>query len=571
METSPIRRKAVATAIVFGLVPCVLGLGIGQYLRWSGTVWLSNAGPFWPIVCAVASVAILVGLAVSKTKDRTARVWGWIILTWTWLYLPLWLTAGQIPQSSAIVPSDGRVYVAREWARSPSDKIWFLTRRASDRIVRNVAGTATVNAADVQYRYSEAYISARSNGEDLAGPVTSAAGAILAEEATKPRSSRIALFEKPDVHDRLLTRLCRAIAPGEARCPVKVSVTPQAEATLPGAVWSKLYTEQEAIDEKDVPTLVRLLTEDNSHLVDRDRVFALFIALANPDKLSAVAQKSSLLDVPQFDELIARIVASPSCGNEAVTILAKVNRLTEGHRRALRAKVLREASLSVIASNAAALRISDADIADIAPRLRASSELTPEVAVSMLEKFGERLPLDAQQEAITSVVKANAKHALAAMKHVNFSGTWRQKLMEKIIADASHDDFEAARLSRETLEDLLTPSEMRALIAVVIARSRASKEWLAFAVHTLPVRAMTPPERKTLLDALLFESTKSALEFASENRHYLDAKDVNETTQDYSHTIAPDFCLHLSHRNKNRKTDYFSEDQLRIFRDCAAK
>ena len=32
---------------------------------------------------------------------------------------------------------------------------------------------------------------------------------------------------------------------------------------------------------------------------------------------------------------------------------------------------------------------------------------------------------------------------------------------------------------------------------------------------------------------------------------------------------APDFCLHLSHRNKNRKTDYFSEAQLQIFRDCA--
>ena len=104
METSPIRRTAAATAIAFGLVPCVLGFGIGQYLRWNGTVWLSNAGPFWPIVCAVASVAILVGLAVSKTKDRTARVWGWLLLTWTWLYLPLWLTADQIPQSSAVVP-----------------------------------------------------------------------------------------------------------------------------------------------------------------------------------------------------------------------------------------------------------------------------------------------------------------------------------------------------------------------------------------------------------------------------------------------------------------------------------
>jgi hypothetical protein len=547
----------------------VLGFGIGQYLRWNGTVWLSNAGPFWPIVCAVASVAILVGLAVSKTKDRTARVWGWLLLTWTWLYLPLWLTADQIPQSSAVVPRDGRVYVAREWARLPSDKIWLLTRRGSDKIVRNVLGTAMVTAADVQYRFADSYIATRGNGDDLLLPVMAAAGSILAEEAAKPRSSRIALFEKPDVHDRLLTRLCRAIAPSVARCPLKLSVTPQAEAMIPGAIWSKVYTEQEAIDEKDVATLVQLLTQDNSRLVDRDRVFALFIALAGPEKLTAVAQKSSLLDAFQFDELIGRIVASPSCGNEAVTILAKVNRLTEGHRLALRSKVLREASLTAIAGNAAALRVSDADIAELAPRMRASSELTPEVAVLVLEKFGERLPLDAQQEAIASVVKANAKHALAAMKYVNFSGSWRQKLMEKIIADASNDDFETARLSRESLEDLLTPSEMRALIAVVIARSQASKEWLGFAVRALPVRAMTPAERKGLLNSLMFESTKSALEFVSENRHYFDAKDVDETTQDYSHTLAPDFCLHLSHRNKNRKTDYFSEAQLQIFRECA--
>jgi len=85
----------------------------------------------------------------------------------------------------------------------------------------------------------------------------------------------------------------------------------------------------------------------------------------------------------------------------------------------------------------------------------------------------------------------------------------------------------------------------------------------------LPVRAMTPLERKTLLNGLLFESTKSALEFVSDYRHYLEAEDVNEVTHDYTKTIAPDFCLHLSHRNKNRKTDYFSETQLQIFRDCA--
>src|SRR5581483_7794147 len=92
---------------------------------------------------------------------------------------------------------------------------------------------------------------------------------------------------------------------------------------------------------------------------------------------------------------------------------------------------------------------------------------------------------------------------------------------------------------------------------------------LTFAAGVLPIRAMTRDERKTLLNGLLFESTKSALEFASEYRRYLDPQEVDEITHDYTRTVGPDFCLHLSHRNKNRKTDYFSEAQLRIFRDCA--
>ena len=124
---------------------------------------------------------------------------------------------------------------------------------------------------------------------------------------------------------------------------------------------------QEAIDERHLPTLVQLLTLDNSHLVDRDRAFALFMDLANsPEILATVARKSSILSASQFDELIKRILASPGCGNEAVTVLSKVNRLTEEHRRELRAKVFREASLAVIANNATALRISDAEIAQLA-------------------------------------------------------------------------------------------------------------------------------------------------------------------------------------------------------------
>jgi hypothetical protein len=44
---------------------------------------------------------------------------------------------------------------------------------------------------------------------------------------------------------------------------------------------------------------------------------------------------------------------------------------------------------------------------------------------------------------------------------------------------------------------------------------------------------------------------------------------VNEVTRDYTRTIPTDQCLHLSHRNKNRKMEYFSDAQLQIFRDCA--
>jgi hypothetical protein len=570
MEHPPARRKAFETAILFGAIPCLLGVGIGQYLRLTGTVWLSNAGAFWPSVCLAISLAVLVSLATGSSQDRTARVCGWIMLTWTWLYFPLWFTAREIPQSSAVVTRDGRVFVASEWARQPTDKVWLLTRRAHDRIVRKVAGTIAVNAADVQYRYSEPYISGQSNEEDLSTAVTSAATTILAEAAGKPRSWRIALFDKREVHDQWLGRLCRAIVPSEAKCPLKLSVTPQAEATIPGAVWSKVFTEQEAFDEKHLPTLVQLLTQDDLRNVERDRVFALFMDLANsPEALSTVARKSGVLSAPQFDELIKRMLASPGCGNEAVSVLSKVNRLTEEHRRELRAKVLREASLSLIANSALALRLSDAEVAQVVPRMRAASELTPEVAVIVLERFGERLPLEAQQEAIASIAKAKASYALAALRHVNFSGHWREALLRKVVSDATLEDFEAARLSREALEDLLTPAEMRSLIALVIKRSEASTKWLSFAVRALPVRAMAPLERKAVLNGLLFESTKSAFEYASEHRRYLDAEDVNEITTDYARTIAPDFCLHLSHRNKNRKTDYFSEAQLQIFRDCA--
>jgi len=141
--------------------------------------------------------------------------------------------------------------------------------------------------------------------------------------------------------------------------------------------------------------------------------------------------------------------------------------------------------------------------------------------------------------------------------------------LTKIVAEAGLDDFSAARLSKEKLQDILTPAEMRALIAVVVKRSQASEKWHDFALEALPIGDMTAAERRTLLNDLMFKSPKAALEFVSKNRGYLDPAEVKEVTRDYARTVAPDFCLHLSHRNKNWKRDYFSEDQLQIFRDCA--
>jgi hypothetical protein len=81
---------------------------------------------------------------------------------------------------------------------------------------------------------------------------------------------------------------------------------------------------------------------------------------------------------------------------------------------------------------------------------------------------------------------------------------------------------------------------------------------------------MTGEERKSVLTGLLFESSKAAFEFASENRRYFEAADINEITRDYARTIEPSMCLHLSHRNKNRRLEFFSEDQLQILRECAS-
>jgi hypothetical protein len=571
MGSSSTRKKAIAKVMMFGIIPCILGAGIGQYLRWRGTIWLTDAGGFWPVVCLGASLATFIKLAITSVRDRTLHVCAWLVITWTWLYFPFWITAAEIPQSSAVVSKHGRVLIASESARQPGNKVFLLGGQGGKKIVRNTAGTAMVNSVEVKYRFAEPYIATRSDGEDISKPLISALSALLAAESAKPRSARIALFETRKAYDRLIESTCRAVDQDSSTCPLKLDLIPQAAARGVGGIWSKQYTEQEAIAERHLPTLVQLLTQDSAPLSARDVVFALFMELASSAEVAKVARRSRILDEGQFDQLIRRILVAPDGGDDALSIVVDVNRLNQEQRLALRAKVLREASIELIVRSVAPLRVTDAELQQLVPRMRSAFDPNPGVAVSALEVFGERLSREAQDDAVSAIVDARASYALAALRHVNFSSSLRERLLQKVIADGGVDDLDAAKLSRENLQDTFTPPEVRPFIASAVRRSQSSKEWLDFAVRVLPVSAMTLPERKVIVDELMFVSTKAALEFVSENRQYLEAAEVSEVTHDYTRTIERDMCLHLTHRNASRGVAYFSEVQLEIFRECARR
>jgi hypothetical protein len=558
-------------AVVFGLLPCALGLGAARYVHWTDTVWLTTAGSAWPIVLSTMSCAIAIKLVLSPFEERTVGLAAWLTLAWTWFHLPLWATAREVPYAAAIVGSDGRVQIVSEATREPAHRAWFLTDHSGMRIVHNVVGKVISSSLELEYRYAEPYIATRRDNEDLSAPLKAAADAILQEQAARPRASRIALVETRAAQDRVIERICHAAVGDRVACPLKMKLSPQPDAKAPGATWSTSYSEQEAIEEKHLPTLLQLLTHADSALARRDEIFALLLEIADGvTPLSQLAQQSYLLDDGQFDTLIGRILVSPGCGNEAVAIIAKANRLTSAQRRALRVKALSEASMATLLAHAVPLHISDAEIAQLAARLRSEFVADPGIAVRALEVFGERLPADMQRDAVAAIVNAKASYALAALRQVNFSPALRRDLMGKVLSDARHDDFSAAGLSKDKLQGMLTPAEMRALIAMATKRSETSAPWLDFTLRSLPISAMTPAEQHSLLTDLLFRSPKAAFEFVSENRRYLEPADVNEVTRDYTRTIATEMCLHLSHRNSIRKMEYFSEAQLQIFRDCAA-
>jgi hypothetical protein len=562
-------QDAKSRAVVFGLLPCALGLGAARAIHWTDTVWLTTAGSVWPIVLLSISVAILVQLVFSPIEDRTVSFAAWLTLVATWFYVPLWATGREVPYDAAVVGRDGRVRIVREEIRDRAPKVWFLTDQPGTRIVHNVVGKVITSALELEYRYAEPYIATRRHNDDLAEPLRRAASAMLQEQAALPRSSKIELVEKRAVQDRVLESICRATVGDRDACPLKMKLSPQVEATVLGATWSKYYSEKEAIAEKHLPTLVKLLTQPDSPIEHRDEIFALLLGTSEDVvPLSQVAQQSHLLDDDQFDTLITRILALPGCGNEAVAIIAKANRLTPEQRLALRAKALGEASIATLLAQAVPLRFSDPDIAQLAARMRSNFMADPGVAVRALEVLGERLPTDIQRDAVTEIVKAKTSYALAALQHVNFSIALRRDLLKKILSDARYDDFSG--LSKEKLLGMLTPAERRALIAMAVKRSETSTPWLDFAHKSLPISEMTPAEKTSLVTELLFRGPKAAFEFVSENRRYLEPDEVNEVTRDYTRTIAPDMCLHLSHRNSNRKMEFFSEAQLQIFRDCAA-
>ena len=134
------QSNAARTALLFWLLPCALGLGAVQYLRWTDTVWLSTAGGFWPITLTAISIAILIRLFFSNFADYTSAVAAWCTLLLAWFFGPLWATAVPVAYPDAVVAGDGRVYVARDVARYPEYKVWFLTNHRGARIVHNVLG-----------------------------------------------------------------------------------------------------------------------------------------------------------------------------------------------------------------------------------------------------------------------------------------------------------------------------------------------------------------------------------------------------------------------------------------------
>jgi len=557
--------------VVFGVLPIAFGLGGGELARRLDAIWLTDAGEFWPYTLSIISALILIRLAFSAIKDNTSAVFAWLALFTTWFYVPLWFTSVEVPIDAAVISREGHIHLARDSTRHPVSRVWLLTDRPGTRAVYRVAGTLTGGDLSIDYSFAKPYIATRANGEDASERLFRSAIPILEVEARRSRGQKIAFLKDKGAQERLLSRICLAAVQGNPSCPIRMTLTPRKEATAPGAVWSTEYSESEAIAERHLPSLVRVLTRTDAAPARRDEVFALLAASPTSCELLAqLTRMSQLITDEQFDAIIARLLSSADCGDAAVSV-ANVNRLSEQQRVEVRSKALREAPISLLVERVALLRISDAEVSRLAERMQPTLLAEPAVAVRVLEVFGNRLSPEMQRAAVDGIIKGKAGHALSALRQVPSPADLRKALIAKVVSEAVPEDFAGAHLSKENLQTVLTPREMRLLIAMAVKRSEGVDEWQTFALETLPISAMTSNERSSLLNGLLFKSPKAALEFASKNRHFLDPEELVEVTRDYARTITPDFCLHLSHRNRNWRTDYFSEAQLTIFKECGEK
>lgn len=560
----------VQRAVLFGLLPGALGLGFAHYVREADWIWLTDVTWFWPCVLAFASALILIRLAMGSYHETASAVFAWLTLAATWLYVPMWAEAISVPYAAAVVGRGGQVHLARDVSRYQERSVWLLTDRPGTRIVHNVWGKVAAGGLEITYSAAPALIASRRAGDDLAQVLRDAAGPVLAAAASGTRTAKIAILNDRPAQAAMLARVCRAAVTESGDCPFKMTLAPEKEAAAPNGLWSAQFSEREAIAERHVPTLVQMLTQADIAPVQRDEIFALFLEIAGSSALLAqVALKPHLIEDRQFDEIIQRILSSADCGDVAAAV-ATVNRLGPKQREALRTKALDEARIQSLVENAAALRLSDAELIRLGPRLKPSLLADAAVSVRLLDLFGARLPPETQRDAVDGILAAgSALHAITVLERYHASSELRHALVKKVLAEAAPEDFAAARISRARLQDVLTPAELRDLIAVAVRRAETSAAWHAFTIETLPVPRMTLIERRKILDGLMFNSTKAAMEFASKYRDFLDPAEVAQVTRDYSRTVTPDFCLHLSHRNANWRTNFFSEAQLEIFRQCA--
>jgi hypothetical protein len=584
MKTKVATKKQVigSIVIVLGLLPCLLSTGVGYYLKMNGTVWLSDTSGVWPVVCVLMSAGLIVSIVDSIQEKMNARqvtffnllrlgTYSLVVFAfvgWSSLYFTLWLGASKVPYSTAIV-SHGVAHKVSDSFHGGIGSVLLMTGRSGKKFVRNVEGRVSAQSMEAQYTFDKAFVATRMNEEDLSTIVVASLNTILAPMAKKSRTERVQLLTQGGL-EQINESVCRLIMRGDAGCPLSLKLTPVSDSTMRSQVWSTEYSEAEAIAERHLPTLIQLLTNESLGLAERDTAYELFMECATQvEQFGIVARTSRTLKEKQFDELLDRILAAADGGNEAGNTLITVKQLSQQQREKLREKALSDASVEFIVKQAAKMRLTDADVARLSPRMQSVVAQNPSVAVSILDVFGERLPKEAQNASVEAIAHAEVGYAIEALRSLNFSTEFRERLMNRILSAAASDEKDLLSVSKEKLEAGLTLQEFEALTAALIRNNAISGKRLDFVVQMLPVLAMTHSEQKTVVDELMFVSTKTALEFVSVNHKYLERTIVNDVTRDYVKTIDREFCLHLTHRNRNRRVEFFSQDQIQIFQECA--